>query len=289
MTFWQTSRFRIDLRRPRVMGIVNITPDSFSDGGRHATTAAALAHAEKLLADGADILDIGGESSRPGAAPVGLEEELARVMPVLRGAVALGVPVSVDTCKAEVMRAALDAGADIVNDIAALRHPGALDAVAAHPSCGVCLMHMQGEPQSMQAQADYGDVVAEVNAFLADRAGAVRAAGIDADRIALDPGIGFAKTAAHNLSLLRRQTELLGLGYPLLVGWSRKRTLGEVTGRTVDARMAASVAAALAAAHLGARVLRVHDVAETADALKVWGAAGFWDAGVAPPMHNPQP
>lgn len=289
MTFWQTSRFRIDLRRPRVMGIVNITPDSFSDGGRHATTAAALAHAERLVADGADILDLGGESSRPGAAPVPLDEELARVLPVLRGALTLGVPVSVDTCKADVMRAALDAGADIVNDIAALRQPGALEAVAAHPSCGVCLMHMQGEPQSMQAQAHYADVVREVGEFLARRAQVVHAAGVDVARIALDPGIGFAKTSEHNLALLHRQAELLSLGYPLLVGWSRKRTLGEVTGRPVGERGPASVAAALASAHLGARVLRVHDVAATTDALKVWGAAGFWAEEGRPLLHNPRP
>jgi len=277
--FWQTTRFRIDLRRPQVMGIVNITPDSFSDGGQHASTAAALRHCEQLIGEGADILDIGGESSRPGADPVSLEDELARVLPVLREAAAFGVPLSIDTYKPGVMRAALDLGVDIVNDIAALGQPGALEAVASHPSCGVCLMHMRGEPKTMQADEPvYGDVVAEVAAFLHERAAAVRAAGVAADRITLDPGIGFGKTSAHNLALLARQRELLPLGYPLLVGWSRKRTLGEVTGRPVGDRVAASLAAALASVHHGARIVRVHDVAATADALKVWGAAGSGDA-----------
>lgn len=274
-TTWQTSRYRVDLSRPRVMGIVNITPDSFSDGGRHAGKQAALAHCEQLLKDGADILDLGGESSRPGAAPVALDEELARVLPVLQGALTLGVPVSIDTCKAEVMRAALDLGVDIVNDISALRGPGALQAVAAHPACGVCLMHMQGEPQAMQQQPRYSDVLAEVGDFLAERAGALRALGVQADRVVLDPGIGFGKTVEHNLALLARQRELLSLGYPLLVGWSRKSSLGVITGRLVDDRLAASLAAALAAVHNGARLLRVHDVAATVDALKVWGAVGL--------------
>jgi dihydropteroate synthase len=277
--FWQTTRFRIDLSRPQVMGIVNITPDSFSDGGRHASTAAALRHCEQLIGEGADILDIGGESSRPGSDPVSLEDELARVLPVLREAAAFGVPLSIDTYKPGVMRAALDLGVDIVNDIAALGQPGALEAVASHPSCGVCLMHMRGEPKTMQADEPvYADVVAEVSAFLHERADVVRASGVAAERITLDPGIGFGKTSAHNLALLARQRELLPLGYPLLVGWSRKRTLGEVTGRPVGDRVAASIAAALASVHHGARVVRVHDVAATADALKVWGAAGSGDA-----------
>lgn len=280
--FWQTTRFRIDLGWPRVMGIVNITPDSFSDGGQHASTAAALRHCERLVEEGADILDIGGESSRPGSEPVSLEDELARVLPVLREAARFGVPLSIDTYKPDVMRAALDLGVDIVNDIAALGRPGALEAVAAHPSCGVCLMHMRGEPKTMQAEEPvYGDVVAEVAAFLRERADAVRAAGLAAERIVLDPGIGFGKTSAHNLALLARQRELLPLGYPLLVGWSRKRTLGEVTGRPVGDRLAASVAAALASVHHGARIVRVHDVAATADALKVWGAAGSGDAAAS--------
>ena len=274
---WQTTRYRIDLSQARVMGIVNITPDSFSDGGRHATTQAALAHCEQLLKDGADILDLGGESSRPGSAPLPLEEELVRVLPVLRGALSLGVPVSIDTYKPETMRAALDLGADVINDIYALRWPGALDAVAAHPSCGVCLMHMQGEPESMQLKPIYGDVIAEVNEFLAGRAAALSGAGVRAERIVLDPGIGFGKTVEHNLALLARQRELLALGYPLLIGWSRKSTLGVLTGRPVGDRLAASVAAALAAAQHGAKLLRVHDVAATVDGLKVLGAAGLLD------------
>jgi dihydropteroate synthase len=274
---WQTTRFRIDLSRPQVMGIVNTTPDSFSDGGSHASASAAARHCERLVAEGADILDIGGESTRPGATPVPLAEELARVLPVLKAAVTMGVPVSIDTYKADVMAAALDLGVDIVNDIAALQQPRALAVVSAHPSCGVCLMHMQGEPGSMQAAPTYGDVVAEVDRFLRERARAVRDAGVQDERIVLDPGIGFGKTAAHNLALLARQRELLTLGHPLLVGWSRKRTLGELTGRPVDERVVASVAAALAAVLRGAHVLRVHDVAATVDALKVWQAAGSGD------------
>jgi dihydropteroate synthase len=275
MPIWQTTRFRIDLARPKVMGIVNITPDSFSDGGRHGSTGAALAHCERLLKEGADILDLGGESSRPGAEPLPLEEELARVLPVLRGALSLGVPVSVDTYKPQTMKAVLDLGADIVNDIYALRWPGALEAVATHPGCGVCLMHMQGDPVTMQQRPLYGDVVDEVKAFLAERAAALQAAGVQAGRIALDPGIGFGKSVAHNVALLARQPELLSLGLPLLVGWSRKSTLGTLTGRPVEERMPASIAAALAAAQLGAKVLRVHDVAATVDALQVGESAGL--------------
>jgi dihydropteroate synthase len=274
-TPWQTTRFRIDLSRPKVMGIVNITPDSFSDGGRHGTTAAAVARCEQLVAEGADLLDLGGESSRPGAAPLPLEEEQARVLPVLREALKLGVPVSVDTYKPETMRAALDLGADIVNDIYALRWPGALEVIAAHTTCGVCLMHMQGEPVSMQNRPIYGDVLEEVGHFLSGRASVLQQAGVQQERIVLDPGIGFGKTVEHNLALLARQPELLGLGYPLLLGWSRKSSLGALTGRPVEARQAASIAAALAAAQLGARVLRVHDVAATVDALKVGEAAGL--------------
>lgn len=275
MQTWQTTRFRIDLSRPRVMGIVNITPDSFSDGGRHASTQAALAHCEQLLKEGADILDLGGESSRPGAPALLLEDELARVLPVLKGALSLGVPVSIDTYKPETMRAALDLGVDIVNDIYALRWPGALAAVAAHKACGVCLMHMQGEPVSMQHKPMYGDVIAEVSAFLTERAADAVAAGIERERVVLDPGIGFGKTVEHNFALLARQRELLVLGYPLLLGWSRKSSLGALTGRPVEDRLAASTAAALAAAQHGARVLRVHDVAATVDALKVGQAAGL--------------
>jgi dihydropteroate synthase len=271
---WQTARFEIDLARPKVMGIVNVTPDSFSDGGAHDDASSALAHCERLLGEGADILDIGGESTRPGAATPSLDEELRRVLPVVRGAVRLGCPVSVDTSRPEVMRAVLELGADIVNDVRALQRPGAIAALAAHPAAGVCLMHMRGEPGSMQQDTDYADVVLEVRDFLLARARELQAAGVARGRIVLDPGIGFAKTPAQNLALLARQGELLaGHEHPLLAGWSRKSTLGVVTGRPVGERLAASVAAALAAVHRGASVVRVHDVAATVDALKVWRAA----------------
>jgi dihydropteroate synthase len=272
---WQTTRFRVDLRRPRVMGIVNVTPDSFSDGGRYDETSRALAHCEQLLKEGADLLDIGGESTRPGAEAVDAAAELARVEPVLRGALQLGCPVSLDTSKPEVMRRALDLGVDIVNDVNALRAPGAEAAVLACASCGICLMHMQGEPRSMQAEPRYDDVVSEVRGFLAERAQALLDGGVAVDRIVLDPGIGFGKTVAHNFELLARQEELLGLGMPLLVGWSRKSSLGAVTGRVAAERVSASVAAALAAVLRGARIVRVHDVAPTVDALKIWQAAGL--------------
>jgi dihydropteroate synthase len=270
MSFWQTTRFSIDLGRPRVMGIVNVTPDSFSDGGLHGDVAGAIAHCDALLREGADILDIGGESTRPGARSPTPEEELARVLPALRHAVTLGVPVSVDTSQPQVMRAALDLGVDIVNDVRALQRDGALDVLASHDRAGVCLMHMQGEPGTMQAMPHYGDVVGTVRAFLAARLAVVRAGGVAADRIVLDPGIGFGKTVEHNLVLLRRQRELLDLGAPLLVGWSRKSTLGAVTGRSVQERQSASVAAALLAVERGASIVRVHDVAATVDALTLW-------------------
>ena len=269
---WQTSRYLIDLSRPRVMGIVNVTPDSFSDGGRYASTRAAVQHCEKLLVDGAHILDIGGESSRPGTPPVPLEEELARVLPVLREAVTLGVPVSVDTYKPEVMRQALDLGADIINDIWALRRPGAPEVVAGHPSCGVCLMHMHGEPENMQRSPMEGDAVPQVRAFLEEATRALRAAGVDAARIAWDPGIGFGKTVEQNFALLARQHELLAGGCPLVAGWSRKSSLGNVTGLPVNERLAPSLAAALLAVERGAQVVRVHDVKETLAALKVRSA-----------------
>jgi dihydropteroate synthase len=276
-TIWRTSRFDIDLGRPRVMGIVNNTPDSFSDGGRHGDAHGAIAHCERLLRDGADILDIGGESSRPGSDPVPADEELRRALPVLRAAVTLGVPISIDTYKTEVMRAALDLGADIVNDINALRSEGAVDLVAAHGRCGVCLMHMLGEPKSMQADPQYTDVAADVRDFLGARAQALLTRGVAPQRITLDPGIGFGKTTAHNFALLPGQRTLLALGYPVLAGWSRKSSLGKVTGRDVGQRDAASLAAALAAVHYGARILRVHDVAGAVDALKVWRHAGLID------------
>lgn len=268
---WVTSRFDVDLSTPQVMGIVNVTPDSFSDGGRHATTTAALRHCEQLLEDGAHMLDIGGESTRPGSPAVGLEEELARVLPVVQVAVSLGVPVSVDTYKPEVMRAVLDMGADVINDIWALRQGDALAVVATYPRCGVCLMHMHRDPQTMQTAPMDGDVVAQVVEFLSQRASALTDSGVDAQRIVLDPGIGFGKTVAQNFSLLAHQLPLLALGYPLLAGWSRKSSLGHVTGRAVPAeRVSASVAAALLAVERGARVVRVHDVRQTVDALKVW-------------------
>ena len=293
---WQTARFTIDLSRPKVMGIVNVTPDSFSDGGRHADAAAAMQHCDALLRDGADLLDIGGESTRPGAAAPDLAEEMRRVLPVLRHAVQLGVPVSVDTSQPELMQAALDLGADIVNDVRALRRPGALAVLAAHRHAGVCLMHMPGEPGQMQAAARYGDVVHEVLDFLDQRRRALVAAGVAAERIVLDPGIGFGKTAQHNLALLARQRELLALGRPLLLGWSRKSTLGLVTGRPVGERGAASVVVALLAVERGAAIVRVHDVAETVEALKLWQAAtpSCGDAqmltfGAAAPPSSPAP
>lgn len=279
MTVWQTARFEIDLRRPRVMGIVNVTPDSFSDGGRYATAVQAQARCDALLREGAHILDIGGESTRPGARVPGVEEELQRVLPVLRHAVTLGVPVSVDTSRPEVMRAALDLGVDIVNDVRALQRPGALEVLAAHTTAGVCLMHMQGDPGTMQSEPCYGDVVIEVRDFLSMRQAALQQCGIAAARIVLDPGIGFGKTVDHNLALLRRQRELLALGLPLLVGWSRKSTLGAITGRAVQERQAASVAAALLAVQRGASVVRVHDVAATVDALAVWHAVSADNKG----------
>ena len=272
---WQTTHHRIDLTAPQVMGIVNTTPDSFSDGGQFADAAAAIDHCKRLIDAGADILDIGGESSRPGAVAVSLDEERRRVLPVLEAVLSMGHPVSIDTTKPALMAEALALGVDIVNDINALRLPGALDVIAAHPNCGVCLMHMQGDPASMQAQARYADVLTEVSALLQDRLTALTTRGVAADRIVLDPGIGFGKTVEHNVELLRRQRELLALGRPLLVGWSRKSTLGALTGRVVGDRLAASLAAALAALVQGASILRVHDVAATVDALKVWRAAGL--------------
>jgi len=271
---WSTTRFEIDLSAVRVMGIVNVTPDSFFDGGR-ASASAALQHCEALLREGADLLDIGGESSRPGAEPVPWAQEWARVEPVLRGAMSLGVPLSVDTCKPEVMQRALDLGADIINDIAALREPGAMDVVAGHPQCGVCLMHMSGQPLTMQATPWHEDVVTEVRDFLLRRVEELSDRGVDRARIVLDPGIGFGKRVEDNFALIRGQQALLDLGLPVLAGWSRKSSLGAVTGKAAPDRLCASVAAALAAAQCGARILRVHDVDATVDALKVWRAAGL--------------
>jgi dihydropteroate synthase len=270
---WRTSRFAIDLTQPKVMGIVNVTPDSFSDGGAHASADAAVRHCAQLVEEGADILDIGGESTRPGSPAVPLDAELARVVPVVREAVKLGVPISVDTYKSEVMRVVLDLGADIVNDVWALRRPGAMGAVAAHPSCGVCLMHMHRDPQTMQVAPMSGDVVPAVHAFLAEHAMALTALGVQADRIVLDPGIGFGKTVAQNFALLGRQRELLASGWPVLAGWSRKSSLGAVTGIEVAGeRLVPSVAAAVLAVEQGASIVRVHDVRETVAALSVWRA-----------------
>ena len=284
--YWQTSRFQLNLDRPQVMGIVNVTPDSFSDGGKFVAGHAAMAHCEQLLKDGADILDIGGESTRPGAPMVSEEEELSRVLPVLRHAATLGVPVSVDTYKPAVMRAALDAGADIVNDVWALRWQAAgsqlsgMDVVGAHASCGVCVMHMHREPQTMQREPMAGDVLPQVMSFLQRVAVSLERLGVDRHRIALDPGIGFGKTVQQNFSLLARQRELGLLGYPILAGWSRKSSLAAVTldpqaaAAPVDPeqRLVPSVAAALLAVQNGASIVRVHDVAQTVQALKVLSA-----------------
>ena len=286
---WQTSRYALNLTQPKIMGIVNVTPDSFSDGGcylsANGSALAALAHCEQLIRDGADILDIGGESSRPGAPPVPLDEELARVLPVVRHAVSLGVPISVDTYKPRVMQAVLDVGADIINDIWALRQPGAVSVVAGHQRCGVCLMHMHGEPQTMQAAPMQGDVVAQVRAFLTAAASDLQIAGIDRRRILLDVGIGFGKTVAQNFSLLARQAELLDAGFPLLAGWSRKSSLTAVCCGSFKSasptpaadRVVPSVVAAVLALERGARVVRVHDVRETVQALRVWAAVSVPD------------
>lgn len=270
--FWQTSRFRIDLSRPQVMGIVNVTPDSFSDGGHHATALQALRHAEQLLAQGAHLLDIGGESTRPGSPAVSLEDELARVLPVVRDAVRLGVPVSVDTYKPEVMQAVLDLGADVINDIWALRQPGAREVVARHPNCGVCLMHMHRDPQTMQVQPLEGDVIPAVIGFLRQELDLLLALGVASDRVVLDAGVGFGKTVAQNFALLARQNELDAMGLPWLAGWSRKSSLGAVTQLPVEQRLVPSTTAAVLAVDRGARVVRVHDVQETRAALQVWQA-----------------
>nr|WP_217997631.1 dihydropteroate synthase [Comamonas aquatica] len=269
--YWQTSRFLLDLQRPLIMGIVNNTPDSFSDGGRHRDLA-AVRHAEKLIRDGADILDIGGESTRPGSPAVPQDEEMRRVLPVVQEAVKLRVPISVDTYKPAVMQAVLDAGADIVNDIWGLRQPGAQDVVARHPSCGVCLMHMHQTPQNMHLDHMSGDPVPQVRDFLLHETQSLLQRGVQRNRIVWDYGIGFGKSVAQNFALLARQHELLELDFPLLAGWSRKGSLGTVSGLAVEQRMVPSVAAALLAVERGARVVRVHDVADTRAALSVWQA-----------------
>jgi dihydropteroate synthase len=270
MSIWQTARFEVDLTRPRVMGIVNVTPDSFSDGGRHASEMAAIRYCENLVRDGADILDIGGESTRPGSPAIDVEEELVRVLPVVRACVSLGVPISVDTYKPEVMRSVLGLGADIINDVWALRHGDAEQVIAAHPAAGVCLMHMHRDPQTMQLAPMQGDVLTPVRDFLHARSRALKARGVHADRIVWDPGIGFGKTVEQNFSLLARQAELLAGGSRLLVGWSRKSSLGAVTGLEVTERAVPSAVAAVLAVERGASIVRVHDVRETVAALAVW-------------------
>jgi dihydropteroate synthase len=269
--FLHCGNFQFDLSRPLVMGIVNVTPDSFSDGGQHFQHDAALAHAQHLIAEGADIIDIGGESTRPGARPVGVQEELDRVLPIIEGLRGAPAPISVDTCKPQVMQAAIAAGAQMVNDINALQDAAAMNAVAAG-NVAVCLMHKQGNPQTMQTQPQYQNVVAEIGEFLRGRIAAAEAAGIGRERIAIDPGFGFGKTLAHNLDLLRHLDKLCELGVPVLAGLSRKSMLGALTGREAGDRVMASVAAALIAVQRGASIVRVHDVRETVDALKIWNA-----------------
>ena len=264
-------KFELSLDRPLIMGIVNLTPDSFSGDGLGASTERAIAHAQAQIAAGADLLDLGAESSRPGAIPTSLDDELCRLLPVLEALSDCGLPISVDTYKPEVMRAALAAGASMINDIYSLRMPGALEAVAGS-DCAVCLMHMQGEPLTMQQQPAYADVVAEVGAFLRERVVAAQVAGVAHERLVLDPGFCFGKALAHNLSLLKHLPELTIDGLPVLAGLSRKSMLGHITGREVGDRWAGSLAAALMALEGGARILRVHDVAATRDALAVWSA-----------------
>jgi dihydropteroate synthase len=266
--YWSVRGANLALSRPLMMGVVNITPDSFSDGGRFFEADRALAHARQLIDEGADIIDLGGESTRPGAAPVPPEEELRRVLPLVRALRDCGVPLSVDTSRPDVIRAALDAGAAIVNDVRALTEPGALDA-AANSDCGIVLMHMRGAPRTMQTDPRYADVVGDVIEFLRQRRDTAVASGVARERIVLDPGFGFGKSVAHNYTLLKRLDALCALGQPVLAGLSRKSMLGAVSGRDVGARVFASVAAAVIAVERGARIVRVHDVAATRDALSV--------------------
>ncbi|MDP1538391.1 MAG: dihydropteroate synthase [Burkholderiales bacterium] len=269
--FLQCGKFTFPLKRPLLMGVLNVTPDSFSDGGHYLSTDAALAHARRLIDEGADLLDVGGESTRPGAVPVALEEERRRVLPVIAALAASGVVVSVDTQKPELMHEAVAAGAVMVNDVNGFQAPGALAAIAAS-GCAICIMHKQGDPQTMQQAPRYADVVAEVRGYLQQRIAAAQQAGIAGNRLVVDPGFGFGKTLTHNLELLRRLDEITALGVPVLAGLSRKSMIGAVTGREVGERTFGSVAAALIAAQHGAAILRVHDVAATRDALAVWNA-----------------
>lgn len=275
-SYFQCGRFRLSLEqnsRPLVMGILNLTPDSFADGGRFDTLELALSHAEQMIAEGVDIIDIGGESTRPGAAPLSEDEELRRIMPALYALRDCGKPLSVDTCKPNVMRQAILAGADMINDINGYRAPGAIEAVA-DSDCGLCIMHMLGDPGSMQHDPQYDDVVTEVIAFLGARVGALEAAGVDSRRLCVDPGFGFGKTLAHNVTLLTDLKQIaFALELPVLAGLSRKTMIGTITGKPVEARLAGSLGGALAAVAHGARIVRVHDVAETVDALAVWQSA----------------
>ena len=274
-TTWRCGRFLFDFskrKRPLVMGILNATPDSFSDGGMFRTAKNALAQAELMIACGVDLIDIGGESTRPGAEPVALQEELDRVLPVIEGLKDCGIPLSIDTYKAETMRQALAAGVDCVNDIWALRQEGAVNAVLESKNCGIVLMHMQRDPLTMQFNPDYMNVIEEVRHFLKERADLLIESGIEFDRIAIDPGFGFGKSLEHNLSMLANFSQFSSLGFPVLAGISRKSMLGKVTGKETNDRVSASVAAAVMAADRGAKIVRVHDVPETIDALKLWEA-----------------
>ena len=264
-------KYRLVLDRPLIMGVVNVTPDSFSDGGHFLQARVAVDHARRLIDEGADLLDVGGESTRPGAAPVALDEERRRVLPVIEALAGAGVPLSVDTQKPELMREAVIAGAALINDVNGFEAPGALEVVAGS-DCAICIMHRQGDPRTMQKAPQYSDVVAEVDAWLRQRAAAAVQAGIARERIVLDPGFGFGKTLEHNLALLRGLKVLAAAGYPVLAGLSRKSMIGALTGRPVGERMAGSIASALLAAQGGAAILRVHDVAATRDALKIWQA-----------------
>lgn len=269
--FLNCGNFKLSLARPLLMGVINVTPDSFSDGGLYLTTAAAVAHARQLIGEGADLLDIGGESTRPGAEPVTLDEERRRVLPVLEALADAGVPLSVDTQKPELMREAVAAGVAMINDVNGFQAPRALDAVAGG-NCAICIMHKQGSPQTMQQAPQYADVVIEVRDYLQQRIAAAERAGIPRERLVVDPGFGFGKTLDHNLELLRRLDEIAAPGVPVLAGLSRKSMIGTLTGRNAGDRVSGSVAAALLAVQRGAAIVRVHDVAATRDALAVWNA-----------------
>ena len=274
-TTWRCGRFLFDFtkrRRPVVMGILNATPDSFSDGGKFKSPLDAIAQAELMIESGVDLIDIGGESTRPGAEPVELQEELDRVLPVIEALKDCGVPLSIDTYKAETMRQALRAGVDCVNDIWALRQEGAVNAVLESKDCGIILMHMQRDPQTMQFNPEYHDVLAQVMQFLKERAELLKVKGVEANRIAIDPGFGFGKSLEHNLTMLTHFDQFSQLGYSVLAGISRKSMLGKITGKDTHERLAPSIAAAIMAADRGARIVRVHDVPETVDALKLWEA-----------------